>query len=188
MSPRRVWIVLLGGLVVLYADASSAERWGHDREGFTLGFSVGLGSATFDPEGDVDSRDNEGGGAAGLRLGYAFNQNWVLLLGGNGWNAEGDGGTTTVTVSGIGVTWFPQGQGFYLRGMLGASRAEVEFRFGSLDLTSSIDGTGGSLTAGHEWRLTRTFALGPELTWSRASFDDIDVTWLSANVGLNWYF
>ena len=41
---------------------------------------------------------------------------------------------------------------------------------------------------GHEWRLTRTFALGPELTWSRAGFDGLDVSWVSAAAALNWYF
>lgn len=188
MSSRCLWIVLLSGLLVLFTSTASAERWGHEREGFTLGFSLGLGSATLDPSGDLDSRDNEGGGAAAIRLGYAFNQNWVLVLGGNGWSSGGDGGTTTVTVSGIGVTWFPQGRGFYLRALLGASRAEVEFDLGPFDFTSSIGGTGGSLSAGHEWRLTRTFALGPELTLSRANFDDVDVGWISANVALNWYF
>jgi hypothetical protein len=187
-------ILVLGLLVFALADSAAAERWRHDREGFTLGLGLGAGSATFDPSGDVDSADNEGGGALGLRLGWAVNQNWVLLLDGNGWSKSDGGATTTVSVGGIGVSWFPQGEGFYLRAMVGSSRIELELDFGSFRVTPSADGFGGSLAVGHEWRLTRTFALGPELTFSRASFDgegdaaDLDVSWISATAALNWYF
>ena len=194
MTSRSLMILLLGVLVVALADPVAAARWGHDREGFTLGFNVGAGSATFDPSGDVDSADNEGGGAGGFRLGWAVNQNWVLLLDGNGWSKNDSGATTTVTVGGLGVSWFPQGEGFYLRAVLGPGRIELELDFGSFQVTPRADGFGGSLAVGHEWRLTRTFALGPELTFSRASFDgegdaiDLDVSWISATAALNWYF
>jgi hypothetical protein len=53
-------------------------------------------------------------------------------------------------------------------------------------LTSAGDGFFG-LGGGHEWRLTRTFALGPAIDYGAVGLDDWDFGFTNFTAQLNWY-
>jgi hypothetical protein len=174
-------------LVLLLPASASAGQWPHERDGIVLGFSLGGGSAgvtVFNV-----SSDRESGFGGGGRIGYAFNPEWAAGLEGNGWTKEVDGESWTFSVGGPAVTFYPGGGGFFVRGGLGVGSIEVAFESGPVTVTASDDGFGFLVGAGYEWRLTRRFALGPEISYAYAKIDDeLSLNYVNTTVGLNWYF
>jgi len=164
-----------------------AGQWPHEREGIMLGFNVGGGSAGVTVL-DINS-DRESGFGGGGRIGYAFNPQWVLGLEGDVWTKEVDGETWTFSVGGPAGTYYPGGGGFFVRGGIGVGSIEYKVVSGSVTLTASDNGFGFLLGTGYEWRLTRKFALGPEIDYGYGKIqDDVSLNYLNATVGLNWYF
>lgn len=164
-----------------------AGAWPHERDGFILGFNLGAGSAGINL-GNVDS-DRESGLAGNGRVGYALSPEFALGLEGNFWTREVDGETWTFRVGAITATYYPGAKNFYVRGGLGGGSMEYSVDSGGFTLTASDEGFGFLLATGYEWRLTRRFALGPQIEYSYGNIDDdLSMNYVNFTAGLNWYF
>ena len=76
-----------------------------------------------------------------------------------------------------------------MRGGVGVGTMEFASESGGVRFSASDDGFGFLLGTGYEWRLTRKFALGPEVDYSYANVnDDISLNYVNFSAGLNWYF
>jgi hypothetical protein len=183
---QRLLIVLL---VLSLAVPATAGQWPHERDGFALGFNFGAGSASTSGEDD----DAGGGIAWSFRAGWAFDDQFLVGLENTSWFNDTFFGGWTLSSYKLNFTWYPGAKGWFVRGGFGVGVAELSlinlFGSGSVDISES----GGSfgLGAGHEWRLTRRFALGAAMDYYTIDLDNKD--WESFNVlnftaQFNWYF
>lgn len=189
MSWTNRALAALGAVMLLAAAAprnARAGEWSHARNGFTIGFNVGVGSAGVDVDGGGSS-DRSTGGAGSLRIGYAVSPQVVVGFDGNGWTKDENGVSTTFSMGGLGVTWYPQEGGAWLKAIVGAGRASFRTNVLGTDVEVSDNGGAFALGGGYEWRLARSFAMGPALDFARASFDGGSANWVNFSVGLNWY-
>jgi hypothetical protein len=177
--------VLLSIMIALPALAA-AEPNPQTREGWLVGIGVGGGSAALTSEGS--SSDREGGAAASLRVGYAFQPQFSAELDANGWSKEDAGVTTTFSVTTAAIDYYPGAQGIVLRGGLGYGTTSLSAKSGSSSLTASESGFGFLVGAGYEFRLGRTFALGPQIDYSYMTLSDFNVNYVTLGLGFNWYF
>jgi len=188
---RHLRIAALLALILALAAPASAGTWPHEREGFTIGFNVGGGSATAKP---VQGEDSSGGGGFGaFRLGWALSNQFLLGLESSAWVGKADtvldpDADLTLTSYKLNFTWYPAAKGWFIRAGFGGGSAEV-----SSDIaggTASFEETGGSFGfgAGHEWRLTREFALGVAAAFNPADLDENDFEFWGFSAQFNWYF
>jgi Outer membrane protein beta-barrel domain len=139
------------------------------RDGFTISFGAGVGSAGATCDG-CDS-DRETAPALYLRLGGAYRPN--LILGGelNGWSKTvkdgGDEGTITVATVNAIAQWYPDAAGgFFVSGGLGVGSMKVEFKVpGIATISDQTTGLGYQVGAGYDIRLGTNFSLTPYATF-----------------------
>lgn len=173
--------------IIVLAIPASAGNWPHERDGFALGFNIGGGSATAKP--DVGTESSGGGGAAAFRLGWAFSNQFLVGFESTSWFGNTDiDADLTLSSNKINFTWYPAATGWLLRGGFGWGTAE--FKGVLLGKTFTVSETGGSfgLGAGHEWRLTRKFALGVALDYGTMELEDFRFDFVNFTAQLNWYF
>jgi len=172
------------------AGAAFAGSHAQDHHGFFLGFNLGAGTAEVSSGGE--SSDREWGGAGNFRLGGAVKND--LLIGGEftGWTKDKDGTTVSLSTALFAVTYYPGNQGFFLRGGMGFGSSHFEQDVAG-GYKRSKDETGFALAgaAGYEWRLTRKFALGPQVEFNYLNIggDLVDTAnFFDATLGFNWYW
>lgn len=197
----RHWLAIVMALaLVSTASAAGAGQWPHERQGLVLGFGIGGGSGqvSWSDGGFSEASDREGGFGGNVRVGYAFSPELMLGFEGASWTRTftNEGGldfpdvdeTWTLSASTVALTWFPNGGGFFLRGGIGGGTTEVKFTRGDLEVKGHDSGFGGLLAFGYEWRLTRRFAMGPELTFGGMTLDDgWKANFTNLTLGFNWY-
>ena len=174
------------------------------RTGFFIGFGMGFGMATWewaDPE-RFGSAPNEWAGTANIHLGGAIREDLVLGAEFQGWakkwrieRSTGEQlGDATVQMGSLtfAATWWPGNAGLYIRGGAGVGRAMLELDDGSVTVKPSPDSGPALLgAAGYEWRITETFALGPQVEVVYLLLDgDIfgNTTVLDGSMQFNWYW
>jgi hypothetical protein len=88
----------------------------------------------------------------------------------------------------IAVNFYPGGQGFLLRG--GVGYGTISFSATSDNFTASIHESGFSAVGGigYEFRVKRTFALGPTVNYSYISTDSFSANWVDGELAFTWYF
>lgn len=214
-SPFFVASILLVAVATVATPATPATAGDHPhaREGFVLGFGLGVGSAEGRLDDDRDvlfATERTGGGAASFRVGYAVNPSLVLGLETTGWGrtdeervfGENVEISTTLNVTALALTWFPGVGGFFARAGLGVGIARQEYDLGGVSAEIDGNGLGLLLAAGYEWRLTKTFALGTQLDLGFMNLGDLEVqdengdptdaevsfNYSSVSVVANWYF
>lgn len=171
-----------------------AER-PHNRDGFFIGFGLGGGSAHW-----KGADDRSVGGVGNFRIGYAVSPNLTFGLESCSWvkreSAGAAGGLTLIyNVSTFGATYFPWNSGAYIKGGMGYSTASFEdvgFLPGLGENKFQIDQTGFGIlaAAGYEWRLTRKFAIGPEIdvVYLRLGDPFHDANYASVTLMMDWYW
>jgi hypothetical protein len=192
-----VAVAVAGAIATTGAEAATHP---HDRNGFMIGFGVGGGSLGFE---DDDSR--EGSVTANFRIGYAVRPDLVIHLETNGWAKQfdnefvgfaGDGvtplfGDVTTTSSNAvaAVTYHPPGSGLFLRGGLGFANVGVEVKTLGVKISDDENGLALLGALGYEWRLTKMFALAPQLEFTYQSLDTLgSSTLVAGGLGFNWYW
>lgn len=166
--------------LLLAASASAGVAQGHPqtREGFWISFGFGYSSLGCE---NCDDRVSGTGGY--LRMGGTLSQK--LLIGGeaNGWSKSQ--GNATLTVGNVGpvLYFYPSATGgFFLKGGLGLSTAELDFGGFSGEET----GAGITIGMGYDARVGRGFALTPYFDILSSSFDGGSVNMFAFGLGFTW--
>jgi hypothetical protein len=185
--PRIRILVLALSLLALGAVSSAlAGTYPQNHNGWNVGVGFGGGSAGLSDDSGNNS-DRTGGGMGNFRVGYPLNEKVSLQLEGNAWSKSENGVTVTFGATTAGVAFFPS-EGWVLRGGLGFGTTTVSVDFGNATITSTERGVGLHGAAAYEFRLARTFAIGPQVDLGYASFDGGSSNWIGAGLQLNWYF
>jgi len=181
-------------LVVAMPTIVRAGAFPHDRNGFMIGGSLGVGSLGF-----KDGGDRETSATGNFRIGYAVRSDVVIHLESNAWvktykydDPFLGAGDFTVTSSAavVAVTLYPEGTGVYLRAGIGGGRQDIEVKMDN-GPTVSFDDNGLALLGaiGYEWRLTPKFALGPHAGFT---YSDVDLlgasTMFGGSLDFDWYW
>jgi len=185
------------------STASALEP--HERNGFFIGFGLGAGNASWDWSFQSSDSPSEGSGTIDFRIGGAIRSDLVLGFESSSWVKDydlGAGGTkvgdakVTFSTALFAATWFPGNQGFYMRGGVGVGTARGEVNvdvpgFEFLSLESDDSGVAVLAALGYEWRLSRKFAIGPQVESFFLGIDgDIvdNVAVVDGSVQFNWYW
>lgn len=190
MWPAHRWgralsvvLVALGALVARPADAAMHPQ---ARQGWLVGIGAGGGSAGL--SGGGVSYDRETGFGGSFRAGYAFNPQLSLELNSIAWTKETNGVRTSFTSSGPALNFYPGEQGLVLRAGVGVGSGEASFQSGSVSVTTSESGLGVLGGIGYEFRVTRRFALGPQIQAGWIDLDSVNANWFNFELGFQWYF
>ena len=174
-------------VIVCMTAGSAGAQNPPERNGFFLGFNLGGGSA-----GVSGDSDRLGGTDLNLRLGGAIKDDLLLGLEISSWIRDESGTTVFFDAYTAALTFFPGNKGFFLRGGVGIGSTSFETDLGG-GVTASKDesGFGAMAAAGYEWRLTKKFALGPqiEFVYLNIGGDLVDTAnFVDATLGFNWYW
>lgn len=167
------------------------------RNGFMIGFGVGGASL-----GLQDAGSREGSVTANFRIGYAVRQDLVLHYEGNGWaktvsTTFGQSGDAisfsdviwTFSTSTAALTYYPANTGIFLRGGIGIGSAHVQVETGGLKVSHDESGFGFILAGGYEGRLSKKFALAPQVEYSYQDLDTFKSSdMVGGSLGFNWYW
>lgn len=168
----------------LHSAPALAGEWPHERSGFVVGLHLGVGRSEIETALVNEPGGAAAGGAATLRVGYAVAPELVLAAEAHGWSNDSFGVTQSLSLAGIGLIWYPQRGGLFVRGTLGGG--ETVYRSDSTnDVT--LEGPAIGLGVGYEWRVTRHVAIASELDLARTDFDHGHGQWASATLGCNVY-
>lgn len=180
-------ILLLACALTAAVTPALAGTHPPDRNGFMIGFGVGGGGAS------LDGSDREGGATGNFRIGYALRPDVVLHYEGAAWTRTFDEPAGDVTWSfstnAAALTYYPPQSGLFVRGGIGFGTARVEVKTGNVKVSHDETGLGLLAAAGWEFRLTRKFALAPQLGFAYQTLDGLDNSnFVDVSLGFNWYW
>jgi opacity protein-like surface antigen len=170
---------VISALAVILAPITAAAH-PQTRGGFFMGIGLARGSMGVSDASANDARESGWGG--GFRLGYAPNPRFALGLENSNWIGVGENSASTLNTFIAAVSVFPA-EGLVLRG--GAGVGTWAGAGGGL---SGEVGTGWTVGAGYEFRVARSFAIGPQLDYSGVSLSGIDTNFFNVGAGMTWYF
>jgi hypothetical protein len=183
--------------LLLFASPAFAQGVSAPRQGFTVSFGLGAGSAGFTYEGN--SSDRIAGPSGYLRLGGALTPSLILAGETHGWTRSEGSVTSRVGYLMAVAQWYPQASGgFHLLGGLGIGMLNEEDTDPAF--AYELESVGGALQfgAGYDLRMTRSFSLTPYINLlgmagGEPKIDGVGVGGsLSANVvqfglGFSWH-
>jgi hypothetical protein len=170
---------------------SLAGSYPQNHHNFFIGFNAGAGKADVRFTGGGEHL-RQSGGAANVRIGGAVINNVLLSAELTGWLWKEDGHPIGIANALFALTWFPAG-GFFVRAGMGWGDTHFLETAPTGHVTASKDevGTSFGFATGYEWRLTKKFALGPqvEYTWVNIGGEFVDkASYASTTLGFNWYW
>lgn len=173
-------------IAVSAASPAAAGQYPQDHNGWSIGFGGGGASAGVTADNGASS-DREGSAMGNFRLGYPLNDMVSLAYEGNAWTKSQDGVTLTFAANTFGVAVYPS-EGLVLRGGLGFGSTTLSAKYNNVTTTSTESGFGLHAAMGYDFRLARTFAIGPQVDYGYTSFSGGHADWYGAGVNFNWYF
>lgn len=180
-------LVLAALVTTLFAASPAvAGTYPHNHNGWSIGLGIGGGSAGLSVDGAGDS-DREGGVTGNFRVGYPLNEQVSLALESNAWSKSENDATVTFSATTIGAAFFPS-EGLVLRGGVGFGNSRFSVDAGSVTVSSTETGFGVNGGIGYEFRVARTFAVGPQADFGYASFDGGSANWFGLGLQGTWYF
>ncbi|MDX1493937.1 MAG: autotransporter domain-containing protein, partial [Longimicrobiales bacterium] len=164
MRATRLINGLLTATLLLALQAVTVSAQAPSRDGFFIGFGLGLGTLGFE---DADERESAVSGY--FKIGGALNEQLSLGAETNGWRKEEAGVTLTSTnISAVAYVYPSPDGGFYLKGGLGLANVDVDLGgFGGGD----ENGVGLTLGAGYDIGFGGRFGLTPYANLIYSSFD-----------------
>jgi hypothetical protein len=154
---------LIGTVVALALIASPALAQGATRQGFTISFGLGAGSAAVSYENV--STDRLGGPSGYLRLGGAVTPSLIIAGESHGWTRNDGSVTSTVGYLMAVAQWYPQSAGgFHLLGGVGMGMVNEE---DTAPGGYKLESVGGALQLGmgYDVRMSRSFSLTPYINF-----------------------
>ena len=186
MQRSRTFVLAAMVITLFAATTAIAGTHPQNHNGWSIGLGIGGGSAGLSTDGG-ESSDREGGATGNFRLGYPLNERVSLALESNAWTKSENDATVSFTATTVGVAFFPS-EGWVLRGGLGFGNSRFSVDAGSVTITSTETGLGLNGAVGYEFRVARTFAVGPQVDVGYASFDGGSANWFGLGLQFNWYF
>ncbi len=191
-------------LFLATTSAMALDLGGHDRDGVVVGFNIGAGWNWLDfsyREDDgtpvSDTTDTEVDLTGGLTLGWARSDHLVFSIGVHGWKARyyyfGNTLSASTTQFQADVSWFPRGEGFWLRGGVGPGNISFSTVTPRANVTFQEWGWNWLGGAGYEFRIADTAAIGFAYEYKSlgvGAFQDLDDTVISSHNALlsfRWY-
>jgi|GEM_PF-1925474 len=170
---RKNLLMAACGLLTLACGAlpaSALDLGGHDRDGVVVGVNLGAGWNSL--EATVPSDDGPVTGETGTQLdfsggvnvGWARNDYFIASLGVYGWKEQfwlrGDPLSITTFHFLAELCWFPRGEGFWVKGGIGAGT--LDFYWSTIPQVKQAQkgGTNYVAGAGYEFRVADTAAVG----------------------------
>lgn len=191
---------MIVALVLLAAAAGSAEAQKstagrNARQGFWIGFGLGVGSAAV--ECSTCSSDRFTGGSGYFRLGGTLSQSFLLGFEMNGWSHTEAGVEEAMALASLVAQWYPsRGGALYLKFGLGGMAYVAD------DGTDELSAAGPAaiIGLGYEFRVTRNMSVTPFIN-SMASGNtevrlndqvvatnvDMSLNLVQIGVGLTWH-
>lgn len=151
---------LIGTAAALLLVASPALAQSAPRQGFTISFGLGAGSAAASYEGE--SSDRISGPSGYLRIGGAVTPSLVIAGESHGLTRK-DGTLTSHFGYLLAVAqWYPQASGgFYVTGGLGLGLIREDDSDPAFDYELQSVGGAAQVGLGYDVRMTRNFSLTP---------------------------
>jgi outer membrane protein with beta-barrel domain len=179
-------LIVAVAIVVLASPPARAGSYPNLRQGWLVGLGMGGGSAEVTDASGGSGRET--GFAGSFRVGYAFNPTISLELGSNAWVKDENGTTVTFSFAGPTLNFYPGATGLVLRGGVGAGTVDLSTSFGGGTFSASESGLGLSVGAGYEFRVTRRFALGPQVDFTWTDQDSYNTNHINGTLAACWYF
>jgi len=198
MSNAMRSVILVSLLLTLLAGSASAIGHSHTRDGWVYALNLGWGWAKVtghDTGNNLDmSSDWADDFTGGLRVGFAGSDNFSYGLDFSGWSDYGYQTrikTWRILVTG---TWYPKGQGFYLRGGIGGGSLGLEYTpVGFPKISQSAGGLALGAGAGWEVRVSPGVAVGLAYDYyvvdsgTISYLDDVKTQTQGLTFSITWY-
>lgn len=200
----RTLYLLTALLVLLATPAMALDLGGHNRDGVVVGFNMGAGWNWMNysiPHEDDGVLTQETGTevdlSGGLTVGWARSDQLVFSIGVYGWKArywyEGNQVSASTTQFQADVSWFPLGEGFWLRAGVGPGNISFDAIVPRANVTFQEWGWNLLGGAGYEFRVSDTTAFGFAYEYRHlgvGAFKDFEDTQISSHNALfsfRWY-
>ena len=191
-------------IILITSSAFAFDLGGHDRDGVVINFNMGAGWNWLDfSVPDVDGNtvsattDTEVDLTGGLYVGWARSDNLVFSVGVSGWKSRywylGDQFSVSTTQFQADVSWFPRGEGFWLRGGVGPGNISFTAVVPQINVTFQEWGWDLVGGAGYEFRVADTAAIGFAYEYHNlgvGAFKGLDDTTISSHnalLSVRWY-
>lgn len=169
--PTALLTALVALAILLPASSQALDLGGHDRDGVVVGVVMGPGWNKMEfsiPDADGNLQTFKTGNsldfAGGLNVGWARSDHLVGSLGVYGWKEAGwalDIPVSATTFHFLAeASWFPNGQGFWLKGGVGAGTLDFSAVTPAQRVTYQKGGWNFNAGAGYEFRVADTVAFG----------------------------
>jgi hypothetical protein len=176
---------------VLVSASAGAQSNPHVRQGFTIGFGLGLGSGEISgTSGSLSVSSGRKDDLTGyLRIGGAINENLVLAGEASGSTHGESGATGTLAfVSFVALLYPASTADFYLKAGAGIAKTEIS----GFGLTYSATGYGLTGGLGYDIRVARNFSLSPFAAYLYMPGADVSGIKLGGNLlqvglGVTWH-
>ena len=156
----RRFIGTAAALLLVASPAFAQGAPASPRQGFTVSFGLGAGSAGFSYEGN--SSDRSPGPSGYFRLGGAVSPNLVIAGESHGWTHTEGSATSRVGYLMAVAQWYPQtAGGFHLVGGLGAGMLSEKDTDATLGYELESVGLAAQFGLGYDVRMSRSFSLTP---------------------------
>jgi hypothetical protein len=158
-------IIGTAAALLLLASPAFAQGASAPRQGFTVSFGLGAGSAGFSYEGNT-SEDRLTGPSGYFRLGGAVTPNLVIAGETHGWTRSEGSVTSRVGYLLAVAQWYPQvSGGFHLLGGLGMGMIDEEDSDPTFGYALESVGVAAQFGVGYDIRMSRSFSLSPYLNF-----------------------
>ena len=180
------FLVLCACAALAIPSLAHAGPWPQTRaQSWFVGFAAGGGSAGVEVEG-FDT-DREAGPGGSFRAGYNFTDQLGLGLETNAWTKEEDDIQLSFSTACATLYFYPEA-GLILRGGVGFGTSTVELEQPGPDFTADESGFGLTVGAAYDFRVTRTFAIGPQVDFAWMTLDGVEANYINGGLSFTWYF
>ena len=163
-------VICLIAMATLAGPATAMDLGGHDRDGVVVGLNMGLGWNSL--KATVPTLDGPQSGetgsqldfSGGLNVGWARSDYFIASIGIYGWKESfylrGDPLSLTTFHFMAELCWFPRGEGFWLKGGIGAGNLDFYWSKIPVIVHTQSSGMNYTLGTGYEFRVADTAAVG----------------------------
>ena len=180
---RNLTRCILTSLIVLLicAPAAAMDLGGHDRDGVVIGLGLGIGWNKYEfqlPGGLPVETGWEDSFAPMLSVGWARSDYFIASLSLTGYKKSFYQNITPMSARSMvflfDVAWFPRGEGFWIKGVIGAG--DLDLSITGIEEIHSIKDTGLTygVGAGYEFRVADQAAFGLSYDARWLTLDEFD--------------